>query len=92
MEEAFAKLDDATSLSTIDEKNLISEGISLQTSHFQEVLHLYIYIYISYFNYGFSSHLKLATRLVHLNLLKFFSHALEIANQASNTMKHKPLV
>ena len=46
MEEAFAKLDDATSLSTIDEKNLISEARSLQTSHLQEVPH-HIYIYLT---------------------------------------------
>lgn len=53
---------------------------------------LYIYIYIYYFNCEISSHLKLAIRWVDLNLLKFALHAPEIANQTSNTMKHKPLV
>ena len=94
------KFDDATSLSTIDGKTteLVKEDHYKPGIHYISLslsLYTYIYtyiIYISYFKCEISSHLKLAIRWVDLNLLKFSLHALEIANQASNTMKHKPLV
>ena len=100
VEEAFTKFDDATSLSTIDywwkKTELVKEDHCKPGIHYISLslytCILYIYIYIYYFNCEISSHLKLAIRWVDLNLLKFALHAPEIANQTSNTMKHKPLV
>ena len=95
VEEAFTKFDDATSLSTIDGKKteLVKEDHCKPGIHYISLsLSLSLYIYISYFNCEISSHLKLAIRWVDLNLLNLSLHALEIANQTSTTMKHKPLV